>query len=208
MTHITVACSFRYEPDWLVEQWYENTSWADNHVALNTRDDPRPWIPRPERMPMLLDFVIQSGAGWTVFLDPDERLEDGAGDIIREALSDGPLDAYRLPLFELWAPSGYRADGNWGNRFRRRVLNMRHSPHWTARRHCPTIDARIYHLAHIEPENRIARRDKHKAVNYYDNKKIGFDYIAEKRGLVVKPIGDRTYSPAYKPYKVVNPFES
>lgn len=199
---IVLAYARRYEPQHLVDGLLANASWCDDVVCLDDRtNDSGPWRPRRERERMLVELArASSAAPWCLMLDPDERLQDGAEDAIRGAIIRwAPHTRFDLRLRELWTPTEYRSDGDWGDRWRRRLFHLRQGPRGERVR----LDVEIAHLKMIEPENRAARAETHKAWNTWDNRARGFDYMLDEDGLTLAPA--RPYSPPYEPWTVEVP---
>ena len=189
---IVAAYARRYEPQWLVDDLRENLSWVDGFAELDDRDRAEPWSNTAERVKRLFAIVREMGADTVFYTAPDERLQDGAGEVLR-ALAPG---RYSLNLRELWTPDSYRVDGTWGGRRRKRFYTLDDDS--------PVIPLNIdiYHLKMIEPENRAERARVHAAHNTWDNRRRGFSYMTDETGLVLERIPQgRGYSPPYRPYR-------
>src|SRR5690554_5701090 len=73
---LVAAFCYRYEPDWLIDQLFENLAWVDDFAVVNTRGHPDVWVPRAERMLLMQREARRLDADWVLHLDPDERFED------------------------------------------------------------------------------------------------------------------------------------
>ena len=193
---IVCTFAFRYEPDWMIDQLYENVGWVDGFATWDTRGHPNPWIPRKERARVLEEKARRMGADWLLVVSPDERLEPAAEGKLRR-LAQKPHDRYRFRVRELWTPTAYRVDGRWGNKTgEARFYRL------GARRPVKTLDLNVYHLKMIDPANRAERVRVHKQWNDYDNRRVGFDYLADETGLALEEIPEgRMYQPPYRPYR-------
>lgn len=190
MPRIIAAFAYRYEPDWMVEQLRENLSWVDGFAELNDRARTEPWGNTAERNAAVLAIAREMGAEWVYFTAPDERLQDGAEDVLRK-LSRGRHSKYRFHLREMWTPTHYRCDGDWGHRRRTRFYRLDTTD--SSR----MADIEIAHLKMID--NRAERARVHSRYNTWDNKSRGFDYMTDERGLELAPA--RPFSPPYRPYE-------
>jgi hypothetical protein len=201
-----LVCAYarKYEPQHLVDDLRRNMSWVDGFVELDQRDrTDELWSPRAERVAELRRLAEEAGADWCLIVDPDERMEDDAESYVRWAVGDDPSVRHTFPFKELWTSDEYRVDGVWGLKTRRRLFHLR-AP-MSARR---LAWARIYHLKMIEPANRAVRAAVHGQANTWDNKSLGFDYLAQEEGLVTERVpAGRGYSPPYRPYRFEVPGE-
>jgi hypothetical protein len=193
-----VACfGFRYEPQWLVDDLLKNIEGvADDVFTFDNRDCKDLWIDRETFNNTLREGARSLGADYMLVLAPDERLEKNAGAIIKQLVNRNSRKSYRFKLREMYTPTAYRIDGIWGKKGRVRL----HYMHGAIGNE--NVDLNIYHLKHIEPENRISRAEIHKATNTADNRERGFDYLADETGMVLKeiPIGREFYPPYSRPY--------
>jgi len=193
---IIAMFAYRYEPDWLIDQLRENLSWCDGFAELNDRDRTEPWGNVTERTDALLAIARDMEADWIYYTSPDERLEDGAGDVLRSLAERGRYDRYRFHLREMWTPDAWRSDGMWNRKWRTRFYRPGTSGKGR------NVDLNIYHLKMIERENRIERARVHEAHNTWDNRARGFEYMLDETGLELERIPDgRGYSPAYRSYR-------
>lgn len=192
---IVAAFAYRYEPDWMIEDLKANLAWVDEFVELNDRDRAEPWGNVKERTAALMAKVAESGADWVYYTAPDERLEDGAGPVLRALAEAGKADRFRLCLRELWTPEAWRSDGMWGAKRRTRFYRVGTTGKGRS------MDLNIYHLKMIDPSNRAERARVHGQHNTWDNKHRGFGYMTDETGLELTEIPEgRGFSPLYRPY--------
>lgn len=201
---LVVGYAHKYEPSWLIDDLRENLSWVDGFVSLDQTDRvDELWSPRAERVRALQDLGRKVGGEWMMIIDPDERLEDDAEARIRELIDGDPKRRFTFQFRELFTPTHYRIDGVWGSKTRRRLFHLRQ-----ARAPRVLVDLNLYHLKHIEPENRALRARVHKQANTWDNHRLGFDYLADDKGMVLEEIPEgRGFQPAYRPYRFQVPEE-
>ena len=194
MARIVAAFAYRYEPDWLVDQLRENLSWVDAFAELDDRERTGLWGQRKPRSQELMRIALELEPDWIYWTAPDERLEDRGARLLRR-LSDGPRSRYVFHLREMWTPEEYRVDGVWGRKVRGRFFRP------NGRGKARLVDLNIYHLKMIEPANRQERARVHSIANHWDNRRRGFDYMTDERGLRLERIPDgRGFSPPYRPY--------
>lgn len=167
----------RDEPDSLIADLRANLSpWVDAFVELQT---PRtgPWPHEGRALERQRQLVRREhGETWVLFIDPDERIEDGAVNVVREAISQamvrgaGRQAQFQFPLREMWTPTQWRTDGIWGNKKpRTRLFHLHPGQRFRDKPiHCGvvpvgpagnriTLPVAMYHLKNIEPANRIER---------------------------------------------------
>lgn len=190
---LVASFTFRFEPDWLIKDLLENIKGVvDDTFIYDDRARKELWIPREEHVRILLDGASSLKADWILVISPDERLEAGAGEVIRKLILDPERHRYRFNLREMYTPSSYRVDGIWGTKKRIRLYPL------INRGRIKDVDLNLYHLKHISPENRISRAEIHKQTNTADNKKRGFDYLADETGLKLEQIPKgREFNPPY-----------
>lgn len=216
MTHITVVYARRDEPQSLVDGMRANLSWCDDFVEVQ-RPHEASWNHEGETRRACREAAAD--AEWTLWMAPDERLEDRAGDVVRKALNEADRRSiFAFPLRELWTPTAWRADGLWGSWAPTcRIFQL--LPQWqymNARLHCsPTpyngarfakrLDVHLYHLKNIEPANREQRRRAYLDADPHFSTQAplradGWDYLVDETGLEVREIEpERSYSPLYVP---------
>lgn len=242
---IIVSYARLHEPQWMIDDLRTNTRWADAHVEIDNRRqhsdrwqhegrtnaDRRAAVERKARV------MAGEPMAWHVHLDPDERLQDSAGDILRAAMSDaertvrGTGRAFGFPLREMWTPTQYRTDGSWlTKKPRRRAYLLQPGQDFVNKPiHCGvspivgvtdrvTLDAWLYHLKNIEPANRIKRADayyaadpqfRHQRPESRSKGRAGWNWLHDETGLTLSPIpAGREFSPPYdRAYQFVRPGE-
>lgn len=195
MSRIIAAFAYRYEPDWLIDDLRENLSWVDGFAELDDRDRSDLWGERGDRTQRLMEIARAMEPDWIFYTAPDERLEDRAARVLRR-LARRPHGRYSFALREMWTPDSYRVDGVWGAKRRSRFFR----PGW--KHGSRPLDVNLYHLKMIEPANRAERQRVHTLANTWDNRRRGFAYMTDERGLRLERIREgRGYSPPYRPYR-------
>lgn len=214
----------RNEPAELIMDLWDNLApWVDDFVELQT---PRsgPWPHEGDLLERQRQSVRRRhGSVWVLFIDPDERIEDGAVNVVREAIARaeargaGRQAQFQFPLREMWTPTQWRCDGDWGNKKpRTRLYHLHPGQRFRSKPiHCGvvpigpsgnrvTLPVAMYHLKNIEPSNRVAR-----AQAYFDadplfqhQRREGRDWswLYDETGLQLADIEPgRGFSPAYVP---------
>jgi len=169
---ITAIYARRDEPQELVDGLRENLAWADQIIEVQV---PREggWGHEGRLNALKRDRLAAAGATWTLWMDPDERLEDRAAQVLPEFCAAADTRAVGMfPLREMWTPTRWRCDGEWGAKRPRKRLFHLHGQRvrdfaWrpihcqptpiTQRAHRTVVDVAMYHLKMIEPANRTAR---------------------------------------------------
>lgn len=158
----------------------------------------------------LVAAALRHHAEWIVCVDADERLEREFLARAERVIARGRLlgySAYAVRFRELWDdPRQYRVDGIWGRKeiarlFRARAdhefdpkllhgskapLQGRHSGRF------PRADLTIYHLGMLRPEDREARRRRYELADPDRRwQRIGYEYLTDLRGLVLRRVAPR-----------------
>ena len=150
-----------------------------------------------------------------LFIDPDERIEDRAAELIPPLLSSASRRTiFMFPFREMWTPTQWRCDGTWAAKgARKRMFHLHHGQRFPNKPiHCqpiPTVSRMsrvllptfMYHLKMIEPEN---RRERARA--YLDADPAGrwlaggdWQHLVDETGLELADIEDgRGFSPPYR----------
>jgi hypothetical protein len=215
--HITATFAVRDEPDSLVDGLVRNLApWVDEFVRV---DVPRtgPWGHEGELRSRQRRLCRDRGATWVLFIDPDERIEDRAAEVVPAALERAHRrDVIGFPLREMWTPTAYRVDGQWAaKKPRRRLINLANPsavyPHKPI--HCGlapagvrrriTLPVNLYHLKNIEPANRVQRAEAYLAADpeFRHQRREGRDWswLHDEAGLELEEIpAGRGFSPAYE----------
>ena len=208
---VVAIFSFRYDAH-LVPDLIENVRpIVDGFIAYDDRGAAKPYTDERVRKAALLEAARSMGARWVLCVDPDERLEDAASTLMPTMTKDNEPVIWKFRLREMYSSQAYRVDGIWGKKkiaclfpllkgqvFSDALLHGSRCPI------NPDYEQRdsglnIYHLKTITAERRLARRDLYKALDPLSTyQKIGYDYLGDDDGLVLKKVGSsRRYSPAH-----------
>lgn len=204
--------SYRYDHQ-LVPALEDNISFCDETICFDDRERSEKWYHEGRMRRKLLDAAREAGADWVLCIDPDERLEPRAGDVIRRIIRDRRPAIYRFHFRELYAPDAYRVDGIWGQKSKdilfpllpgQKHMNLRvHSPWAPVNREYKIIHTglNLYHFKMIDPANRKARQELYSELDPGANiQAMGYDYLIDETGLQVESISaERMYTPAYDP---------
>jgi len=203
--------SFRYDAHLVPDLLQNLEPIVDGWIAFDDRCSDEFYSDEPTRRRALLVRARELGADWVLGIDPDERLERGAAEGIREMTkASGPV-AWGFRLREMYTPSAYRVDGVWGQKVQFRLFPLiterRFSDQplhglWFPAEPKHTLlrsDLNLYHLKMIAPERRRARRDLYKYLDPSQRyQAIGYDYLADDVGLVLEEVpADRSYFPPH-----------
>ena len=228
----------RDEPQWLVNELRANTAWVDEVVEVDNRsrvgDAGEGWQHegRTRRLMRSMVTAVAGGPAWFLQLDPDERLEDTAKIEVKTAIerpgAEGTL--FGFPLREMWTPTAYRVDGDWGRkqprmrlflldpdrpqRFADKAIHCGVAPRDAMRR--VRLNTWLYHLKNIEPSNRVSRADAYYAADptFRCQRKEGaghgrraWDWLHDETGLELVEISPgRRFTPPYaRPYLFTAP---
>ena len=204
--------SFRYDAH-LVPDLIENLRpIVDGFIVYDDRGAAEPYTDERVRKAALLEAARGMDARWVFCVDPDERLEDAASTLMPTMTKDTAPTIWNFRLREMYGSQAYRVDGIWGKKriaclfplldgqvFSDAVLHGGRCPL------NPDYEKRdsglnIYHLKMITAERRLARRDLYKTLDPRSTyQKIGYDYLGDDNGLVLKKVGSsRRYSPAHR----------
>ena len=209
----------RHEPQWLIDDMVTNISpWVDDIVCVDDRNRPasEAWGHEGRFRAAQREAAMAAGADWILVVDPDERLEDRAGTVLRP-LMDGPDVLCPFALREMFNPNAYRIDGKWGIVRRTRMYPARpgqemstkpiHAPPVPIHSGLPKvdIDVNIYHLKMIEPPNRVHRARAYAlAENQHRVRRRQWGALSLTAGMRLQPIPEgRGFTPGYtRPYLV------
>lgn len=216
---IAFACGWRYEPEWLLDDWKENTKWADFHIVVDDRgrDPKEKWDNETLRYIKYREIAIELGADWLFVTAPDERLAPDAEQIVRKAMLNLDNIYYDVRVLELYTPTQYRCDKFWDNQYHATMYriqpNQQFTPSTLHANPVPTtpylkpliLPTDIYHLKHIEPESRKNRIKIFKEMD--PEEKMGglgegYDYLDDDEGIELCdiPKEKQFYPPYRKPY--------
>lgn len=223
MTDVRIVATYarRDEPDSLVDGLHENLApWVDEIIPVQV---PRtgPWGHEGALRQHQRDLVSKCtpdhrGGVWALFVDPDERIEDRAAQIVPEALARASRrDVFGFPLREMWTPTAYRVDSGWADKKpRRRLFHLRPGQIFANKPiHCGivprnrvnervTLPVNLYHLKGIEPANRIARAqayvDSDPMFRHQRRASQDWSFLYDETGLQLEEIPEgRGFSPPY-----------
>jgi hypothetical protein len=194
--------AFRHDAH-LVPDLLRNISFVDGVVSHDDRDNPEPWFDEGNVRSRLIDDARARGAEWVLVIDPDERLERGAGEVIRSFMRahDGRALLGGFRFRELWTPTSFRSDGIWGEKRKFALfsvidgLEMSQAPVHTPRHPLNAeyqramLDLNIYHLKMLSSSARTARRDLYTALDPSRAfQPIGYDYLTDETDLALTMI--------------------
>lgn len=219
MPRLIAVYGRRHEPQWLIDDLITNLSpLVDGIACVDDRARPaaEAWGHEGQFRARQRDAAMTAGADWILVVDPDERLEDRAADVIRPLLL-GSDTIYRLALRELFTPTSYRIDGKWGIVRRARLYPARpgqemsnkaiHAPPVPIHTGLPKIDIdlNLYHLKMIEAANRRHRARAYAlAEHQHGVRRRQWGALSLTAGMRLQPIpAGRGFTPGYtRPYLV------
>ncbi|MCX7286950.1 MAG: glycosyltransferase [Rhodobacterales bacterium] len=198
---ILAVFSYRYDAH-LVPDLIENIrAGVHGFVAWDDRTADTELSDEPSRRSSLFNAARALGADWLLTPDPDERLESGFSGWLPDLIAEGDRTVWNFALREMYSPTHYRTDGAWGGKSKVILLPVAAARVDPAQRlHFPTVgdgagfllrDARInlYHLRMATSARRQLRRDLYAAADPDRRfQAIGYDYLADDRGLRLEPI--------------------
>lgn len=207
---ILALFSFRYDAH-LVPDLIENLRpLVDGYVAWDDRAATDTFSSEPRRRRKLIRAARNMRARWVMFIDPDERIESAAVDVLPDMTRDDKPMVIGFHFRELYTPDSYRVDGLWGKKVRYNLFPLLdgqkfrkealHAPAYPIGYRRRMTDLNLYHLKMIAPQRRAARRDLYKLLDpekaYQD---IGYDYLADDAGAEFATIPpERGYLPAHR----------
>lgn len=212
---LTAIYARRDEPQGLIDGLRANLAWVDQLIEVQT---PRsgPWPHEGELNSRKRELLAAAGAGWVLFVDPDERIEDRAADLIPPILAQASRRAiFTFPFREMWTPTQWRCDGRWGVKGDRKRLFHLHGGQRFPNKpiHCQPVPVAsrlsrvrlpvfMYHLKMIEPANRRERARAYREADPAGRWLNGGDWsnLYDETGLELAEIEPgRGFSPAYVP---------
>ncbi len=184
---------------------------VDAFVSFDDRSAEGTFSSEPDRRRALIDAAQELGADWVLAMDPDERIESGAGPTLRRLMESGRHQALKFALRELYLPNAYRVDGIWGRKSQDRMFQLQRGMRLDyAALHSPWVQTgkgfahystglNIYHLKMLTAERRQARRDLYATLD--PKRKLsrpGYDYLSDEAGLRLAEIpASRMYEPEH-----------
>lgn len=225
-TRVVATFAVRSEPQWLVDDLMANLRpWVHDFAVIDNREQRGGWHHEGELNARKRALCEQMGATWVLFVDPDERIEDRTADGILGRLESGhPGDVYGFEFYEMWTPTQFRVDGDWGRKLPRHRLFRLAAGQVFANKpiHCGIVPAhrnrqrhtlpwRLYHLKNIEPRNRVERAAAYTAADpeFRHQRREGKDWswLHDETGLELRTIEPgRGFTPPYsRPYLFTAP---
>lgn len=202
--------SFRYDHH-LVADLLENVSpFIDGWISWDDRERTTLWYHEGEIRQTLINAAREQGADWVLCIDPDERFERSASEIIPALTMGDRHIIWGFPLRELFAVNKYRVDGIWGEKkcWRLFALNadqqfMNNNVHsaWypiNPGYSMQQANVNVYHLKMIDPEARTARAELYKQIDSHGIQEIGYDYLTDETGMILEEI---PHSRIYNPFR-------
>jgi len=209
--------SFRYDAQ-LVPALIENLRpIVDGWISWDDRTATTSFTGDTERRRLLIQAAYDAGAQWVLAMDPDERLERSAAELVPRLIGTPLVSSWTFRLRELYEPKAYRIDGIWGEKRQTRLFRLfdsqfpiaPESSFYSAELHQPWVkvdmrrrhaELNLYHLKMITPERRRARSALYNALDPDGRfQKVGYDYLADDVGAVLEPIAaGREYLPAHE----------
>jgi len=181
LTRLVVVFGIKYEPGWLVRDMKRNLApWVDDFAVVDCRSRKSElWIHEGEYRRLQREAAKRARADWVLVTSPDERWEDGAGEIIRPLIEGHKNKTiFNFLLREMWTPTSYRVDKLWGRKRRARLfpllpgqkssrsrIQAGPAPVGVGGYERRTLDLNIYHLKMIEPANRVLRAEVFEALD-------------------------------------------
>lgn len=211
---LTAIYARRDEPQELIDGLRENLHWVDQLIEVQTPTS-GPWPHEGELNAHKRELLAAAGAGWVLFVDPDERIEDRAAELLPPILAEASRRTiFTFPFREMWTPDRWRCDGAWGAKGdRKRMFHLHHGQRFPNKPiHCQPVPVHgrysrirlpvfMYHLKMIEPGNRVER-----ARAYLDADPAGrwlnggtWQQLVDETGLELAEIEEgRGFSPPYR----------
>ena len=209
---ITAIYARRDEPQELVDGLRENLAWVDRIIEVQTPQSGG-WPHEGQLNARKRALLAEAGAEWVLFVDPDERIEDRAADLIPPILaSASKRTLFMFPFREMWTPTQWRCDGQWGTKSARKRLFHLHPGQAFRDKpiHCAPfpLDSKafrqllptyMYHLKMIEPANRVQRARAYVNADptgrYLQNG--DWSHLADETGLALADL-EHGFSPPYR----------
>jgi hypothetical protein len=208
---VLAVFSFRYDAA-LVPDLIENVApIVDGWLSWDDRARSDTWYHEGQIRQGLIGRARELGADWILGVDPDERYEVGAAQIVRELTKAKIRSIFGFRFRELYSPDRYRVDGTWAQKVRWNLVPLYpdqvfmdlpiHSAWFPI--HAPyewhMTDVNLYHLKMIAPANRTARRDLYTTLDVNAIQGQGYDYLTDEEGAQFEAIPpNQEYLPRYR----------
>ena len=213
-SHLTAVYARRDEPQELVDGLRENLHWVDQLIEVQT---PRvgPWPHEGRLNAHKRELLAAAGAGWVLFIDPDERVEDRAAELVPPVLAGASRrTVFTFPFREMWTPTQWRCDGAWGAKGdRKRLFYLMPGQVFLNKPiHCQPVPqvsrlwrqrlpVFMYHLKMIEPDNRWERARAYREADPAGRWLRGGDWsqLMDESGLELADVEPgRGFTPPYR----------
>jgi hypothetical protein len=218
---LVAVFGWRWEPQWLVDDFIKNIEpIVDDFHVIDNRKQRGDWQDEGAYRRKQRAFARKMGGRWFLLSSPDERFEDRAADVIRDAVNTGPKAPRAVRICEMWTMAQFRIDGQFKYRPRFRLFPVAdmfgrvghrrihsriiNNGARKRRKLHPHLDVRIYHLKNSVPENRQRRTAVMKRLDQEIGKsrESSWDDFLDEKNVVLQDVpDDRSFSPPYtRPY--------
>jgi len=214
-----IACfAFRYDAQLIPDLLQNLDGIISDYVYHDDRKNEDIWINEAIIRKKLINLAKAKNADWILGIDPDERFEKNAKNIIKNLVINKSKVIYGFKIRELFLTLKYRNDGIWGQKSKfilfpnlpnQEFMSLKVHQQWApinSDYKKILTDLNLYHLKMIKKQNRIDRRDIYKKLDPNNQiQKIGYDYLADENNLNLKQIPrNREYYPKYnKSYNII-----
>lgn len=209
---IIAIFSFRYDHHLVPDLLANISPVVDGWVAYDDRGANEPFSDESWRRGRLIERARELGADWVLGIDPDERLETGAAQTVRDVTMRITRSVFTFRLRELYTPDRYRVDGVWGQKLRPRLFPLLDGQVFSdAPLHAPWhpqeggyefrhLDVNLYHLKMIQAERRDARAALYRTLDPECRfQEIGYEYLADDSDMLLESIPTgREYFPRHE----------
>ncbi len=211
---LTAIYARRDEPQELIDGLRENLAWVDRLIEVPTPTTGG-WPHEGQLNAHKRELLRESGARWVLFIDPDERIEDRAAELIPPLLSSAAKRTiFTFPFREMWTPTQWRCDGAWGAKGdRKRMFYLMSGQRFPNKPiHCQPIPqvsrllrqrlpVFMYHLKMIEAANREERARAYREADPWGRWLQGGDWsqMFDETGLELAEVEPgRGFTPPYR----------
>jgi hypothetical protein len=201
MSRLAAVFSFRYDAELVPDLLKNLEDVVDEVISHDDRENPGLWYHEGVVRRSLIERARRCGADWVLCMDPDERLEKRAGEVIRQLIRRRGKIIYGFALREMWCEGYYRVDGVWGEKRQYRLFPLlegqefRDTPihaGWAPVNTdycCCDLDLNLYHLKMMHPRNRVLRRNLYEALDPESAfQEMGYEYLVNEDGLILEKI--------------------
>ncbi len=209
---IVALFSYRFDAHLVPDLLQNIAPLVDGWIAFDDRAGDGVFTSETARRRALMARAREVHAEWVLFVDPDERFEEGAAARFGELTRARGRVVWGFNIREMYSPDAYRVDGVWGQKERPSMFRLRegqvfsdmpvHGPCYPIEPKHKKLSSglNIYHLKMIAPERRQARRDLYKHLDPEGaHQRIGYDYLADETGIELETIPPgRGYFPKHR----------